>query len=499
MASTTGGRFLFGTGTSQGLTLGINNGVAPVFPTPVGANFNIEVFTNATVSTLPTLDTGFQAGAIDKGGTLVAPGFLTGTQLQLFTGNYVITDANVNGRAPATITLGSGNQTIFGAGGDTLNGGSGTAVFADIVQFSSGAETITSTGSGPATVFGAPGDVVNAGSGPTYIDGTAGGMAIKIGTAGADTIVGTTVPNPFSGAAKAPDTISGGGASADIQSLGKGDVIAFAGQTGNATINATGGGNAVTMGGGAGTVFGGVGDTINLGTAGQYADGALGKMTINVGTHGIDSVFGSSIAGGGDTILGNTGQLNFNVQGTGGGDLINLAGSSGSATINAFAAFPGGTRTDIANVNDTIISSNGADSVFGGQGDRIGVGKNASGADLFTHATSIAGASMMFGTNSSAPGSSSATINIGTVSSGVASGTFAESKGVATDFLFFPGDTTAAAVAGVVATAKDATATFGVASTQFNMPDGTTVNLVGVSLADFTTGNPAGSTGWFKP
>ena len=80
-----------------------------------------------------------------------------------------------------------------------------------------------------------------------------------------------------------------------------------------------------------------------------------------------------------------------------------------------------------------------------------------------------------------------------------ASGAFAESKGVATDFLFFPGDTSTAAVAGVVATATDATATFGVASTQFHMPDGTTVNLVGVSLADFQAGNPAGSTGWFKP
>ena len=42
---------------------------------PAIGNFNIEVFTAFGVTTLPTLDPGFQAGIIDPGGTLIAPGF----------------------------------------------------------------------------------------------------------------------------------------------------------------------------------------------------------------------------------------------------------------------------------------------------------------------------------------------------------------------------------------------------------------------------------------
>ena len=492
MASPTGGRFLFGLAppSVQAVTLGINDGVHPVFPSPVGGNFNIEVFTNATVSTLPTLDAGFQAGVIDKGGTLIAPGFLTGTQLQLFSGNYVVVDSPTGStsQSPALIDPPSGNVTMVGAGGDTLVGGpSGNQILNGLQQFKSGPETLIG-GGGPNTVYAGPGDVVIGGAGNMYVDGTAGKISIKVGTGGTDTIVGNIGLNTISGASAGPDTITGGAAIADIAGLGKGDIVNFAGQTGNASVNAQVGGVSVTLGSGAASVFGGTGDTISFGSGSQYADGSLGTaMKINVGSAGgTDAVIGSAVAGGADTVLGGAASLNFNPgSSVGGGDLLNLAGSSGSANINAFS-FKG---ADIANINDTVIAGNGGTTVDGGQGDRIGVGANASGTDLFLHATSIAGAVVGFGTNSSVAGSSTATVNIGTVASGAALDGFKETAGVATDFLFFPGET-AGTIATVVASATTVTIG-GVTSTQLSMPDGTTLNLIGIGKADV-------NATWFK-
>src|SRR5207245_4750444 len=104
---------------------------------------------------------------------------------------------------------------------------------------------------------------------------------------------GTVAVNTRSGAAGGPDTIGGGAAAVQIQGLGKGDIVDFTNQTGSARINATAGNIAVTLGSGAASVFGGVGDTINLGSVGQYADGGAGKMTVKLGSAGVDSVFGS--------------------------------------------------------------------------------------------------------------------------------------------------------------------------------------------------------------
>src|SRR5690349_19258350 len=125
MASPTGGRFVFSppAGFSQ-VNLGINNGSSPVFPGPVSGAFNIEVFTSPTVgSGVPNPDSGWSTSVADVGGTLFN-NFLTGTSIQLGTGNYLITDSVVGGgQGPARIQAGSGNQTVVGAGGDTLVGG----------------------------------------------------------------------------------------------------------------------------------------------------------------------------------------------------------------------------------------------------------------------------------------------------------------------------------------------------------------------------------------
>src|SRR5579864_317020 len=360
MASPVGGQFIFGPPSGfSAVTLGVNNGVLPnpIFPAPVSGNFNIEVFAATSATTVTAVDAGFQDGVIDSNGTLVAPGALTGTILRLATGNYLLTDSVISGsgQTPATIILGSGNQTVVGAPGDTLQGGSGTQILNAITQFAGGAETIIG-GSGPTTVFGGPGDSVVAGSGSTYIDGTAGKMHIGVGSGGIDSIVGNAATNTISGASAGPDTLSGGAAAVQVQGLGKGDVISFGNQTGNATINATIGNIAATLGGGAATLYGGAGDTVNLGSVGQYADGGAGTMKITLGSGGIDSVFGTNVSGAGDTLTGGSASLRFNPQAGGGNDLINLSGSSANATVNAFSA--GGTQ--LTSVGDTIMAGTGA-------------------------------------------------------------------------------------------------------------------------------------------
>ena len=427
---------------------------------PVTGNFNIEVFTAAGLTTLPTLDAGFQAGVIDAGGTLIAPGFLTGNTLRLFTGNYQVSDT-VTGNAlqtSATIVLGSGNQTVVGAGSDTIQGGSGSQVINAITQFFTGAETILG-GSGATTVFGGPFDSVVAGAGNTYIDGTAGKMAIRVGSGGTDSIVGTSAANSIVGGSAGPDTIFGGAAAVKIQSLGQGDVVSFANQTGNATINATVGNVAATLGGGAALIFGGVGDSITLGSVGQYADGGFGQMIIQLGSGGVDSVFGTNVSGPGDTIVGGGASLNFNPQAGGGNDLIILSNSSANATINAFSA----NGTQLTSVNDTIIAGTGFDSVWGGPGDRIGVGTSSSagGSHTFDHSTTVAGAAIAFGTNDTAAGSSSAQVSVSNFST-------------VTDTVFYASRATSNADAAIVASATSSGL-----NTIITLPDGTQMTFIG--------------------
>jgi hypothetical protein len=407
-----------------------------------------------------------------------------------------------------TIAVGSGGtDTIIGStaraagvGVDTLTGGAAAVQIqslgnGDVVNFAAqtGNATINATegnirvtlGGGPATVYGGLGDAINFGSVSQYADGTAGDQQIAVGSGGTDIIIGSTLA-----AGSGADTLTGGAGIADIQGLGKGDVVDFAGQTGNATINATEGNIAVTLGGGPATVYGGLGDTVNFGSVSQYADGTAGKQTIAVGSGGIDLVIGSTVIGAGDTITGGSAALNYN-PGIG-GDLINLAGSTGSATVNAVGA-------DMGPVNDTVIAGNGGDSVWGGEGDRIGVGTGASGTDLFTHTTTISGAAIGFGTNDAAVAATyggtagAVTVNsavVGVSSAQVSVGGFAENKGIPTDFIFYPGESSGTSAA-IVATSTQVTIN-GAASTQFTLPDGTQMTLLGVPQADF-------NSAFFKP
>jgi len=501
MASPTGGRFVFSPPTGfSAVTLGINlGGGAPIFPAAVSGHFNIEVFTATSVTGSASslvLAPGFQAGVIDHGAGLPG-GFLSGNTLELGSGNYFVVDhgASVTGAGPATIVGGTGNQTIYGAPGDEQIGGSGTQILNSLSQ--GGHESVFGGSGAGTTVYAGVGDVVVGGSGNEYIDGTAGKVAIHAGSAGTETVFGS-FGNAISGAAAGADTLTGGAAAVVIQGLGKGDQVDFRNQTGNATINAqafafdsVSGHNvsvaasnvAISLGGGAATVFGAVGDTINLGSVAQYADGFAGGQTIHLGSAGLDSVFGSSVAGGADTVkAGGGANLTFNAATVGGGDLIDLAGSAGSAQIQAFFGDSATTST-----NDTVIAGNGGTTVFGGSGDRIGA--DAAGNDLFLHSTSVTGATVGFGANAPL---GNATVQVGAVDTIGGVDSIVGGFNQANDFVFYQNESTANTTA-IIGTAHDVVIDT-ITSTQFTLTGGTTMTLIGVTTAQFTAAG-----GFIKP
>jgi len=472
MSSTSGGRWLFST-TGTGTTLGINNGSAPVFPFPVPGNFNMEVFTNATVNGLPAPpnpDPGFQTSIADVGGTLDS-GFLTGANLRLASGNFLAVDygddtiagkATTSGGISASkITLGTGNQTVVGAKGDTLVGTQNTG-FSQILDGQKGFETIVG-GASSESIWGGQNDSIVAGSAVGQQITTKTGSTVVAGIAGSATILlaaNTTVT-----------ALPGGTQNVGI-AAGANDLINL---TGNSGLD---------------FVIGATGDTVTGGSGTTNVEASAGGMLINVGAGGTTFVSGGISAATGNTVLGGNGALNFNPSAAAGkGDLINLSGSSGTATINAFAF---GTTTIAA--ADTIFGNNSADSVFGGHGDRIGTGNGSvvGGTHQWT-ADSVAGSSVGFGSNDTVnsttyvgntatrgtvAGTSSAVVTVG----GFAAATVAGGAG---DFLFYQNENNTTN-ANIVATSQQVTVG-GAVSTFITLLDGTVMTLVGVSQAQLQT------------
>jgi len=171
MTSPTGGRWIFSVDTASGfsgLILGINNGVAPVFPAPVAGKFNIEVFTNPTVAGLPAPpnpDAGFQTSMLDPNGTIDNSGLLTGTNLRLASGDYLAVDS-IGGSSAGNgskLTLGTGKQTVVGAKFDTLVGGQAPGV-GQVLSALLGNETVIG-GTSNESIWGGQNDSIVAGTG----------------------------------------------------------------------------------------------------------------------------------------------------------------------------------------------------------------------------------------------------------------------------------------------------------------------------------------------
>ena len=456
-----GGRWLFSTAGTP-IVLGINNGVAPVFPGAQAGAFNIEVFTNPTVNGVPSPEIGFQASVADAGGTL-ENGFLTGTFLHLGSGDLLVVDSMTGaaGQGPAMIMLGDSKQTVVGARFDTLVGGSGAQILSALI----GGETVIG-GGGDESIWGGANDSIVAGTGSEQIVVTGAGTTVVAGMSGSATI-----------AAAAQDTI--------LALPGSGQLVVVAAGV-NDLIDLTG--NSGFTG-----VLGASGDTITAGGGETNIEGANGGMLIKVGAAGITNVSGSTGAVTGNTIRGGAGTLGFNPgAGAGNGDLIDLSGSSGAATINAFAF--GATR--IAS-HDTILASNLGVSVFGGDGDRIGTGNGAvvGGFHQWLHADTVAGSAVGFGSNDSVVSTTYDTV-AGTATRGTVAGTSSAQAtiggfNVSTDFIFYQNEnpTTNSAI---VATSQSTTVA-GQAGSIVTLPDGTVMTLAGITPAQLQSALLAGT------
>ncbi len=425
----------------------------------------------------------------------------------------------IDGRAGGvTIVVGSGgSDTIIGsttAGfGDTIRGGAASVDIqglgdGDIVNFTdqTGNARINATdpgrnaislGAGNAIVFGGNNDTVNFGTGNQYVDGRAGAMTIQVGGAGGtNTIIGTIVPGQG-------DTMTGGDADVFIQALGAGDLVNFSNQTGTAIINSTGGtANLIVLGSGTAAVFGSSGDTINFGSGNQYYDGTEGGALIKVGTAGVNQVIGSE-TGLGNSIIGGSGSLNYNI-GTG-GDTIDFTGTTGNAIINAFS---GSDPLQFTGFNTLILAGNGVDSIWGGDGDIIGIADDnvAGGTHLWSHgntATSLLPGPVWFGSFDQdtvgivtydvagksfaiGPGGTGANVTIGGPA-GQDIGQFNPTP-LLGDFLFYAGLNNQTNNA-IVATATSAPG----GSSIIALPDGTQMTLVGVSQQELGLALQAGS------
>jgi len=488
MASSTGGRWIFSV-TGQPVVLGVNNGVAPVFPQPQAGAFNIELFTNPSVDALvdskidrpdafgnptpvfvlapvPPPEPGFQSSIADAGGT-IENGFLTGANLRLTNGDFLAVDS-VTGAAtqgPSQITLGSGKQTVVGAKGDTLVGGSGNQILSALA----GNETVIG-GSGNESIWGGANDSIFAisGGGGTsqQIVISGAGTTLRIGTSGSATI-----------SAAAQDTILSSVA-ANAPVFVPSNIIIAAGQ--NDLIDLT------SM---AGAVIGGAGDTIiGGGTGVTNIEGAAGGILIKAANGPIGGIALSGSAGTvpGNTIIGGTGSFNFNPSSVvGKGDLFNFSGSSGTATINAFAF----QSTRVASP-DTILATNNADSVFGGDGDRIGTGNGSivGGLHQWVHADTLAGAAVGFGSNDTVSSTTYDTVSHqagrgevpGTSSAQVTVGGFNPT----TDFIFYQNES--AATTNAIIITSVATFVNGTPAEILTLPDGTVMTVVGITPAQLT-------------
>jgi hypothetical protein len=316
------------------------------------------------------------------------------------------------------ITVGNGNNhiTISGNGGDVITAGNGN----NLLQIGGHGEEITVGAGNNGIVINGGAAFVATGSGANTIDITGGGNAISVGNGNnAITITG------------GDDTISFGGGVNDVFVSGADNAISG---TGNGMIDATGGGNAITINasliddvitvGGAGNVLTVTGSDDFIGVDGSVTgtitgifnlvdlSGSGDSVTLHLtGDDDLVSVTGSGntdvlFLSGDDDIVSVTGSSNivladngfaddtiyvmgnsnvFELTGDddftavlvgGGGDTIVVAGAADlvnfSDSDDEMVIVSGDHDTvNIGNGNDTILVSGGHDSVNFGTGDDL--------------------------------------------------------------------------------------------------------------------------------
>jgi Ca2+-binding RTX toxin-like protein len=297
-------------------------------------------------------------------------------------------------------------------------------------------------GSGNQTVIGAASDTIAGGSGNGWIDGSAGWQQIA-GGVGHSTIVG--------GAGDIIIGSFGAGTSAIIGAAGD----AVIGGNGADAIEGGAGWQAITAGAGHNFVVGGAGDVIfgSTGAGNATILGAQGDAVM--GGYGADRIDGSAgwqaagpgqttvLGGAGDVIFGSTGAGSATIQGAQGDAIM---GGAGADRIDGTA----GAQPITGGSGSTVVLAGGGDTIYGGSG-------NLSVA--IDHA-SFAGAVQVGDT--------------GTAGHDTVTG-FSQ---IAGDRLFFAGQSPAA-VDQVVAAAS-----ISAGNTTLNLPDGSTLTLVGLTHVD---------------
>src|SRR5438874_652029 len=135
------------------------NSAAP----PVSGEFNLEIVINSTGTGNYPTPPGYQGVLIET-----PPGKGFPPTLTMLHGNYGLVDGAGNDR----IFLGDGSESVGGALGDTLAGGTGVNQFLDGHL---GNQSILGGTAGTATIGGGPGDTIRAGGGGSALIGFAGG------------------------------------------------------------------------------------------------------------------------------------------------------------------------------------------------------------------------------------------------------------------------------------------------------------------------------------
>jgi Ca2+-binding RTX toxin-like protein len=240
------------------------------FAPPVPGEFNLEVIINATGTGNYPTPPGYQGVLIES-----VPGKTVPPTVTMLHGNYGLVDAGGNDR----IFLGDGSESVQGASGDTLAGGTGLNQFLDAHL---GNQSVTGGSGGTETIFGGPGDTIRGGSGgnetiggrpgDTIIGGSGGNESID-GSQGGQSIVGGTGGNETIWGGPG-DTIHGGSGGNETLAGVSGETIT--GGAANTFFDATAGNDSILAGGGNSTMFGGAHDTVQGVSGGSASIGFAG-------------------------------------------------------------------------------------------------------------------------------------------------------------------------------------------------------------------------------
>jgi hypothetical protein len=265
------------------------------------------------------------------------------------------------------ISVGGGNDTIYGNGSGTVTGGSGTSLLdvsgagpstsnllisngtADTVIGGAGATTVQALGS-QTLIYGGTGgltletsgsfDTISASAATSVAATLSGSQALLFGALGATVITDQGTQDTVVGGAGAL-TVNGGVGASQLLVFGGGP-LTFVGGTGAATV--AGGSSAMVTGGSGGVTFAadaGSSDTVTAGSGGATLFGAANATVVIAGS--ASSVLAVA-ASGNETLNGASSGVGDLFWGGAGGDLLiggsgndTLAGGAGSTTLTGGA------------------------------------------------------------------------------------------------------------------------------------------------------------------